>query len=77
MEYVNQGNLSQYAYRAFVDELIHWLRFNKREAMASQDGLYSHCSGNPQVPRWLGKMFVAGTKPQQQADADPVEQIII
>jgi hypothetical protein len=70
VEYVNQGNLSQYADQAFVDELIHWLRFNKREAMASLDGLYSRCSGNPQVPRWLGKMFVAGTKPQQQADAD-------
>lgn len=70
VEYVNQGNLSQYADRAFVDELIQWLRFNKKEVLASQDGLYAPCSGNPQVPRWLGKMFVAGTKPQQQADAD-------
>jgi len=70
LEYVNQGNLSQYADKAFVDELMHWLRFNKKEALASFDGLYSRCSGNPQVPRWLGRMFVAGTKPQQQADAD-------
>jgi hypothetical protein len=70
VEYVDRGNLSQYADRAFVDELIHWLRFNQKEALASLDGLYSDCSGNPQVPRWLGKMFVAGTKPQQQADAD-------
>jgi len=70
VEYVNQGNLSQYADRAFVDELITWLRFNKREALASLDGLYSICSGNPEVPRWLGQMFVAGTKPQQQAETD-------
>lgn len=70
LEYVNQGNLSQYAHKAFLDELIHWLRFNKREALASFDGLYSRCSGNPEVPRWLGEMFVAGTKPQRQADAD-------
>lgn len=70
LEYVNQGNLSQYADPAFTDELISWLRFNKKEALASLDGLYSHTSGNPNVPRWLGKMFVAGTKPQQQADAD-------
>ena len=27
--YVNQGNLNQYADEAFIDELIHWLRFNK------------------------------------------------
>jgi hypothetical protein len=50
--------------------LIYWLRFNKKEALASLDGLYSRCSGNPEVPRWLGRTFVAGTKPQQQADAD-------
>lgn len=70
LEYVNQGNLSQYADKAFVEELIDWLRFNKKEALASLDGLYSGSSGNPEVPRWLGQMFVAGTKPQQQADAD-------
>ncbi len=70
LEYVNVGNLRQYADRAFVDELVAWLRFNKQEAMATLDGLYSRCSGNPAVPRWLGQMFVGGTKPQQQADAD-------
>ncbi len=70
VEYVNQGNLAQYADKAFVNELIDWLRFNKKEAMSSLDGLYSRCSGNPEVPRWLGQSFVAGTKPQQQADAD-------
>jgi hypothetical protein len=70
LEYVNQGNLSQYADQAFIAELIAWLRFNKKEALATDDGLYTRCSGNPEVPRWLGKMFVAGTKPQQQADAD-------
>jgi hypothetical protein len=56
--------------KAFVDELIQWLRFNKKQALASLDGLYTRASGNPEVPRWLGRVFVAGTKPQQQADAD-------
>jgi hypothetical protein len=69
-EYVNQGNLSQYANPAFVDELIQWLRFNKKDALSTMDGLYSVCSGNPEVPGWLGRMFVATTKPQQQADLD-------
>ena len=69
-EYVVQGNLAQYADRAFRDELIAWLRFNKKEALSALDGLYSGCSGNPQVPRWLGGMFVAGTDPQQQAEVD-------
>lgn len=70
VEYLNHGDLSQYADPAFVDELTTWLRFNKKEAMATRDGLYTLCSGNPEVPRWLGQLFVAGTKPQQQADAD-------
>lgn len=69
-EYVYQGSLVQYSDSAFVDELITWLRFNKKEALATQDGLYSACSGNPQVPRWLGQMFLSGTKPEQQADSD-------
>jgi hypothetical protein len=70
LEYVNQGNLRQFADRAFVDELIFWLRFTKKEALASRDGLYSACVGKPPVPRWLGRMVVAWTKPQRQADAD-------
>jgi hypothetical protein len=70
VEYVGRGNQSQFANRSFVDELTTWIRFNQKEALATLDGLYSPCSGNPQVPRWLGKMVVGGTKPQQQADAD-------
>src|SRR5262245_3386030 len=70
LEYVNQGNLSQYSDKAFLDEVIYWLRFNKKEALASLDGLYTRAFGNPEVPRWLGQMFVSRTKPQKQADID-------
>ena len=70
LEYVNQGNLSQYADPALIDELIFWLRFNKKEALFTMDGLYSRCSENPEVPRWLGQIFIGGTRPKQQADVD-------
>ena len=70
LDYVNQGNLHQYADPAFIQELIDWLRFNKKEAMTSLDGLFSRSSGNAEAPRWLGRMFVTGAKPQQQADVD-------
>lgn len=70
VEYVNLGNLRQYADKAFVDELSAWLRFTKTEAVGSLDGLYTRSSGNPEVPRWLGQMFVSGTSPQQQAESD-------
>lgn len=65
LEYVIQGNLRQYADKAFVSELVAWLRFNKKEALASLDGLYSRCTGDPEAPCWLGKLFVSGTEQQQ------------
>lgn len=70
LEYVNEGNRQQYADKAFVDELITWLRFNRKEAFGSLDGLYTRSSGNPEIPRLIGQVFVAGTDPQQQADTD-------
>jgi len=70
LEYVSEGNLSQYTEEAFVDELVRWIRFNKKEALATLDGLYTRCSGNPEVPRWLGRFFVTRTSPRKQADAD-------
>ncbi len=70
LEYVNQGNLNQYADKPFVNELVSWLRFTKKDALAALDGLYTRCSGNPEIPRWLGQLFVSGTDPQQQADTD-------
>ncbi len=69
-DYIHQSTLRQYAIPPFRQELIHWLRFNKKEAVAALDGLYSACTGNPTVPRWLGQRFVAGAEPRDQADAD-------
>ena len=73
LEYVNQGNLTQYSDAAFMAELIEWIRFNKNDALATLDGLYSKCSGSPTVPRWIGRMVVSGTLPQNQADADAIK----
>jgi hypothetical protein len=70
LEYVNQGNLNQFGDKDFINELIYWLRFTKKEAIASFDGLFSRCSGSPEVPRWLGQIFIAGANLKQQADAD-------
>jgi len=69
-EYVARGNISQFADRAFVTELIRWVRFNKREALASLDGLHSRCMGTPEVPRWLGRRVLSNMKPEAQARAD-------
>lgn len=70
LEYVRAGAAQQYEDSTYLRELIGWLRFNRREALAAGDGLFTACSGNPELPRWLGKRFVLGTQPGQQADAD-------
>lgn len=70
LEYVQQANVVQYADPAFLAELNRWLRFNKKEALASDDGLYLRCLGKPELPGWLGRNLVTWSKPRQQADAD-------
>lgn len=67
---VMEGDIQQYADAAFVNELVESLRFNKREALETRDGLFSACSGNPKVPRFIGKLFVKPGMGDQQAEKD-------
>lgn len=52
---VVSGNSNQMADPAFMCELRSWLRFNPRQAAETGDGLYSVASGNPAMPRWIGR----------------------
>ncbi len=70
LEFVSLGDATQFADKAFMEELIQWVRFDKREALATMDGLSSLCMGSPQVPRWIGQRFLASMSPQKQADSD-------
>ncbi len=54
LEFVVEGNSAQMDDPAFVAELRQWLRFNPRQALATKDGLFSACTGNPVVPGWMG-----------------------
>lgn len=55
LEFVVAGNSAQMDDPAFVAELRQWLRFSPSQALASKDGLFSACSGNPIVPEWMGE----------------------
>lgn len=68
IEYIKAGDRHQFGDPAFVAELVSWIRFNKPEALHSLDGLYTRCTGNPDVPRWLGKRFLTAASAGQQAD---------
>ena len=68
IEYIKAGDRQQFGDPAFVAELVSWIRFNKPEALHSLDGLYTRCTGNPDVPRWLGRRFLSAASAGQQAD---------
>ena len=70
IEYVTSADHSQYGDQPFINELVHWLRFNKPEALHSLDGLYTRCSGNPQLPRWLGTRFITTASGGQRSEID-------
>lgn len=75
-EYVAQGNTFQFADAAWADELRAWIRFNAAEAIRTGDGLYGPVMGNPDVPSWLGKLFMRlafSSKSQNRKDARNIQ----
>lgn len=57
LELIVSANTAQVENPDFVRELKAWLRFNATQALATRDGLYSACSGNPSLPPWLGRLI--------------------
>jgi hypothetical protein len=54
-DYVVEGNSAQMRDKAFMRELVSWIRFNEAEALATMDGLFAPASGNPSLPSWLAR----------------------
>jgi len=57
-EYVAEGNTAQFRDPRWAEELRTWIRFNARDALRTGDGLYGPVMGSPEVPRWLGILFM-------------------
>ncbi len=55
LEQVLRANTAQMAAPTFIKELKTWIRFNRRDAVRTGDGLFSATTGNPAIPTWLGK----------------------
>ncbi|HEX9028557.1 MAG TPA: twin-arginine translocation signal domain-containing protein, partial [Anaerolineales bacterium] len=70
VEWVMAGDRSQYADPAFIAELTAWVRFNDGEAAKYGDGLSTKCTGNPSVPRWLGKAVMKVSSADSYAKKD-------
>ncbi|MGB8811894.1 MAG: Tat pathway signal protein [Paracoccaceae bacterium] len=56
LEQAVAANTAQIKDPAFVAELKSWLRFSERDAAFRRDGLFSGCSGNPNLPPWIGTL---------------------
>ena len=54
LDLIVAANRAQINDPAFMRELKSWVRFNAASAVATGDGLYAACSGNPALPTWLG-----------------------
>jgi len=50
------GNTAQMGDPDYMRELVRWVRFNPRSAMATGDGLFAAASGNPSLPTLLGRL---------------------
>lgn len=57
LDYVIAGNSRQMDDPAFQDELKAWIRFNPAAALATRDGLFSACAGNPTLPSWIAHLL--------------------
>jgi hypothetical protein len=68
LDFILEGTRQQYRDKAFVRELVSWIRFNRAEAQTFRDGLYAPAIGSPAAPRWLGTLFMTVfTNPESMA----------
>lgn len=72
LDLVTAGNRIHLGDPAFKAELVSWIRFNRREAMATGDGLLTAAIGVPSLPGWLGRQLVSRLvlTPEHESRAD-------
>jgi nitroreductase len=69
IDFVRQATIAQFNDLDFVEELVSWIRFSRREVSARQDGLAASALGFPALPRWLGRWIITRlVKPEGEAD---------
>ena len=70
-QYIMKGNEIQMTDIAFKNELLSWMRFNKKQVEATHNGLSYLVFGNPPLPRILARPIVSlFLKPNAQNKSD-------
>ena len=73
---VLEGNTMQMGDPAFKDELLSWIRFNKKHAESTHDGLSYAVLGAPNLPRWVTEPIVKASlkaKTQNKTDLKKIQ----
>ncbi len=56
--YIIEANSLQFGNKAFVNELVGWLRFSEKEVMTKGDGIWSASMGLPGTGRFIGSIIM-------------------
>ncbi len=56
--YIIEGTWQQFSNKAFVDELVSWVRFSLKEAMQKGDGIQAASLGLPNTGRIIGNIVM-------------------
>lgn len=68
IELVKEASRIQFNDQEFVEELISWMRFTKRDVKNKKDGLTAKVMGFPYVPKWVGRLIIKTfAKPESEA----------
>ena len=75
-DYVRQGNDQQMNNPSFKGELFDWMRLNKKQQDATNDGVSYAVFGAPNLPLWMVKPIMKNAinaAPQNKKDAHAIE----
>ncbi|MFO7999974.1 MAG: hypothetical protein R6U46_01940 [Marinilabilia sp.] len=70
-DFVVRGNILQMQNKLFTDELISWMRLNKRQSLATRDGLSYAVFGAPGLPAFISRPIIrSALTPDKQNKGD-------
>jgi len=56
--FIVEASNRQFNNKEFVNELVSWIRFSKREVEKKRDGIFHASMGMPGVGRWIGSIIM-------------------
>ncbi len=74
-QYVMDGNTAQMRNAAFKTELLSWIRFNRKHAERTGDGVSYAALGAPNIPAWIARPIVKAMLNDKRQNAADLRKI--